>query len=53
MTPLYLMKAGQTAMSLKEYKKALNLFTELKEDYPTSDLAVNIDMYINKAKYSK
>ncbi len=53
MTPLYLMKAGQTAMSLKEYKKAFNLFTELKEDYPTSDLAVNIDMYINKAKYSK
>lgn len=52
MTPLYLMKAGQTAMMLGKYDKAEALFTELKEDYPNSDLAVNIDMYINKAKYS-
>ena len=52
MTPLYLMKAGQTAMMVGKYDKAEALFTELKEDYPNSDLAVNIDMYINKAKYS-
>ncbi|MGB0837491.1 MAG: tetratricopeptide repeat protein [Flavobacteriaceae bacterium] len=53
MTPLYLMKAGQTAMALEDFSKAEALFTEIKVTYPKSDLASNIDMYINKAKYSK
>lgn len=53
MTPLYLMKAGQAALVIGNYSKAEDLFTSIKEDYPNSDMAVNIDMYINKAKYSK
>jgi TolA-binding protein len=53
MTPLYLFKAGNTALDLKKFSKAASLFTHIKEKYPTSDMAIDIDMYINKAKYAQ
>ena len=51
-TPLYLFKAGNVAMTLEEYSKALDAFTKIKNDYPTSNEAKNIDIYINKAKFA-
>lgn len=51
-TPLFLFKAGQTAMSLKKYSKAEDLFSKLKEKYPKSEQGNNIDKYINAAKYA-
>lgn len=52
-TPLFLYKAGQTAMNLKKYDKAAQLFTQIKENYATSDQGVDIDKYINAAKYAE
>lgn len=51
-TPLFLFKAGNTAMDLEQYSKALELFNRIKSDYPTSDEAKNIDIYISKATYA-
>lgn len=51
-SPLYLFKAGNTAMDLGEYKKAEELFTKIKEEYTTSDEARQIQAYINRAKLS-
>lgn len=48
--PIYLFKAGNTAMDLGEYKKAEELFTKIKDEYPTSDEARMIDAYINRAQ---
>ncbi|NIJ45102.1 putative negative regulator of RcsB-dependent stress response [Wenyingzhuangia heitensis] len=50
--PVYLLKAGKLALSLQDYSKAEELFTNIKEDYPTSSQAGNIDLYINQAKYA-
>ncbi len=52
-SPLYLLKAGKTALELKDYKKAQTLFTTIKEDYSKSDEAVDINMYINRAKLAQ
>jgi len=51
-TPLFLYKAGQTAMELKEYSKAESLFTEIKEKYAKSDQGRNIEKFIAAAKYA-
>ena len=51
-TPLFLYKAGQTAMLLKDYSKAETLFTRIKDNYPNSDKGNNIDKFINAAKYA-
>ena len=51
-TPLFLYKAGQTAMLLKDYSKAETLFTRIKDNYPNSDQCNNIDKFINAAKYA-
>ncbi|MFY9243089.1 MAG: tetratricopeptide repeat protein [Polaribacter sp.] len=51
-TPLFLYKAGNTALSLKKYDKAESLFTKIKEEYPTSDQGTDIDKFINAAKYA-
>ncbi len=51
-TPLFLFKAGNTAMDLEKYSEALELFTRIKEEYPTSAEADDIDIYINKAKFA-
>jgi len=52
-TPLFLFKAGQTAMLLKDYSKAESLFTTIKDKYATTDQGKNIDKYINSAKYAQ
>jgi tetratricopeptide (TPR) repeat protein len=51
-TPLFLFKAGNTAMELENYSKALELFEKIKNDYPTAVEANNIDIYINKAAFA-
>ncbi len=51
--PLFLFKAGQVALSLKNYSKAESLFTQIKEEYPTSQQANEIEKYINSAKYAQ
>jgi tetratricopeptide (TPR) repeat protein len=52
-TPLYLFKAGQTAMNLKEFKKAEGFFTKIKENFSQSDQGRDIDKFINAAKYAE
>ncbi len=52
-SPLYLLKAGKTALELKNFKKAETLFTTIKEKYSKSDEAADIDMYINRAKLAQ
>lgn len=52
-TPLFLFKAGNTAMDLEKYSKALEVFNRIKKDYPNSEEAKNIDIYINKAAFAK
>ncbi|TMM31544.1 tetratricopeptide repeat protein [Polaribacter aestuariivivens] len=51
-TPLYLYKAGQTAMQLKEYDKATSLFTKIKDNYPNSDQGKDVEKFIYAAKYA-
>jgi len=51
-TPLFLYKAGITAMELKEFSKALKLFKQIKSDYPTSHQGGNIDQYISSAEFA-
>ncbi|MDD7914211.1 tetratricopeptide repeat protein [Polaribacter ponticola] len=51
-TPLFLFKAGQTALSLKKYSKAEQLFTQIKENYSKSDQGKDIEKFINAAKYA-
>ncbi|MDX6746141.1 tetratricopeptide repeat protein [Polaribacter sp. PL03] len=51
-SPLFLYKAGMTAMELKKFDKAASLFTEIKENYPTSDQGRDVEKFINAAKYA-
>ncbi|KGL63700.1 tetratricopeptide repeat protein [Polaribacter sp. Hel1_85] len=51
-TPLFLFKAGQTAMELKNYSKAETLFTKIKENYSKSDQGRDIEKYIAAAKFA-
>ena len=51
-TPLFLFKAGNTAMELENYSKAKELFERIKNDYPSATEANNIDIYINKAAFA-
>ena len=51
-TPLFLFKAGNTAMELENYSKAQELFERIKNDYPNATEALNIDIYINKAAFA-
>ncbi|UTD14855.1 tetratricopeptide repeat protein [Tenacibaculum mesophilum] len=52
-TPLFLFKAAQIAMDLKEYSKAEKLYTTIKEKYADSDQGRDIEKYINSAKYAQ
>lgn len=51
-TPLFLFKAGNTAMELEKFSKALEIFNRIKSDYPNSEEAKKIDIYISKATYA-
>lgn len=49
-SPMYFFKAGNIAMDLGNYKRAEELFTKIKENYPKSDEGLKIDIYINRAQ---
>ena len=51
-TPLFLFKAGQTAMSLKKFDKAEAFFIQIKNKYPTSDQGIDVEKFIAAAKYA-
>ncbi|MHB0756044.1 tetratricopeptide repeat protein [Polaribacter sp. M15] len=52
-TPLFLYKAGQTAMLLKDYSKAEEMFTRIQESYSKSEQGRDVEKFINAAKYAK
>ena len=49
-TPRFLLKAGQTALGLKNKADALKYFTEIKEKYEATPEAANIDSLIGLAQ---
>ena len=49
-TPVYLMKAAQSLEELNNYKEALALYKQIKEDYAESQEGRQIDKYIAKAE---
>lgn len=51
--PFYLKKAGIVYEELKDYRKATDLYLQIKENYPTSQQAMDIDKYIERAKLLK
>ncbi len=51
-TPMFLFKAGNVAMNLGKTKKALEHFNTIKETYPASSEAANIDVFIGQAQAS-
>ena len=48
-TPLYLMKAGNTAMELNKFGKAQDFFERIKNDYSKSAESESIDKFIERA----
>ncbi|WP_299103868.1 tetratricopeptide repeat protein [uncultured Tenacibaculum sp.] len=52
-TPLFLFKAGQVAMELKDYSTAEKLFTTIKEKYANTDQGRDIEKHLNSAKYAQ
>jgi len=51
-TPLFLFKAAQLSMSLEDYSNALTMFKKIKDDFPTSYQAGEIDKYISSAEFA-
>ncbi len=51
-TPLYLQKAGVTALELGQKQKALEYFTRIRENYPESAQGSGVDAFIGMAKTS-
>ncbi|MFD2550460.1 tol-pal system YbgF family protein [Bizionia sediminis] len=49
-TPMFLYKAGLTAMDLGKTEVALKHFKAIKENYPSSKEGTNIDIFIGKAE---
>ena len=52
-SPIYLMKAGRTAMDLKEFKKAESLFKRIKDKYSKSEEGLEIDVFLQRAKFAQ
>lgn len=52
-SPLFLFKAGQIAMELKNFNKAESLFTAIKKKHPNSEQSRDIEKFINSAKYAQ
>lgn len=48
--PKFLYKAGITALELEDHSKALTYFQRIKEEYPDSDVASTIDVFIGMAQ---
>ena len=51
-TPLYLYKAGTIALDNGDAKKALDYFNRIQKDFPQSNEAKDIDVFIGKAEAS-
>ncbi len=49
-TPIYLMKAAQVHENLQEYGKAIDLYTEIKSEFPDFARNNNIDKYIARLR---
>ena len=49
-TSMYLFKAGNIALELGENGKALDFFKKIKQEFPSSTEAANIDAFIGKAE---
>ena len=49
-SPIYLKKAGIAYESLGDYKKAVETYTKIKDDYSKSQEAADIDRYIARAQ---
>ena len=49
-TPRYLLKAGTTAIDLKQYSKALTFFNRIKEEFSESQEGRVVDAYIGKVE---
>ena len=49
-SPIYLMKAGGVSEMLSDYKQATEIYQKIKEDYPKSYEARQIDKYIARVK---
>ena len=49
-SPIFLKKAGLTYEADKDFKKALSAYKKIKDKYPTSDEAREIDKYIEAVK---
>ncbi|MCK5825367.1 MAG: tetratricopeptide repeat protein [Ichthyobacteriaceae bacterium] len=52
-SPLYLFKAGQVALKIKDFATATDMFETIKKDYPNSQQAQSIDKFIARAQASK
>ena len=52
-TPLFLYKAGKTAMQLDQFAKAEQFFQEIKDDYSKTDIGKDIDKYLSSAVYAQ
>lgn len=48
--PQFLFKAGTTALQLGQKEKAAGFFTKIKEKYPDSDVAKDIEVYLGMTK---
>ncbi len=51
-TPMFLAKAATSALAIGENKKALALYTRIKDEYSSSEAAKDIEGKINQAKYA-
>ena len=49
-TPMFLFKAGTTALDLGQSDKALKYFERIKEDYSNSTEASKVEVFIGKAQ---
>lgn len=49
-TPRYLMKAAKTALDLKKPEKAHEYLSEIKENYPDSNQASEVEAYLGQAQ---
>ena len=52
-SPLFLFKAGQTYELLQNYSEAIRAYERIKEDFPKSAEARNVDKYIGRATAAK
>lgn len=52
-SPIYLQQAGEILVKQGKYDDAINAYTTIKEKYFRSYQSMNIDKYIEQAKFMK